>query len=696
MRQLLSAALAAALLSTIAFAQSPWTPPYVVEPSDVDSGYIANSSGQSRVVFHKRVTFQQTSWLQLRFEEGTSLPPGSFLRMTSTLDGAVQRHDGRTVADWFHYSAAFNGGEVLVELVAGPRTVGNRVAIKEVHRGLPIAGPDTICGPVDNRALSNDPRQGRLFRGCTGWMIERDVMLTAGHCVGGTPIIEFNVPLSTSNGSIVRSHPDDQYPFTTLQSISNGIGADWAVNRVGPNSNHGQLPTQRNGGQWYQLGAVPGSPAGNNIRITGYGSTTSPVSPTWYLVQKTHVGTLAQIGSTSLCYVTDTTGGNSGSPVIHENTGNAIGIHTHGGCSSSGGGCNSGTRIDRADLQRAIQSANPNMAAFTPYGRGCPAPVVFYELFDGANANDLRGLSFRMSPSAGGGWTVSSCTSNCFDSNFSNNLNLGDDQLARNLQLGFAFPLTGIGGSTTAIDVDSNGWIGLISGQHAGSDFTESVAELLAEPARLAACWDDLNPSRGGGVYFDQLPGKAMVTWYQVPEYSATGANTVQVQFFPSGDIILSYGASNTVLDGLAGFSAGNGAADPGGIDLSSAVPFTTGSGGTPVAFGVSAPPVLGTTIDLELSSLPPSTVSAFVNLGLQQQSIPLDSIGMTSCMLWTTLDDTFSMSLSGGGARVQFGIPNVSALIGQEIYGQGVVLAPGMNPLGVLTSNGGILRLGN
>lgn len=42
-------------------------------------------------------------------------------------------------------------------------------------------------------------------------------------------------------------------------------------------------------------------------------------------------------------YQTDTEGGNSGSPVIDEATGNAVGVHTHGGCSTSGGGNNSGT-----------------------------------------------------------------------------------------------------------------------------------------------------------------------------------------------------------------------------------------------------------------------------------------------------------------------------------------------------------------
>jgi hypothetical protein len=46
---------------------------------------------------------------------------------------------------------------------------------------------------------------------------------------------------------------------------------------------------------------------------------------------------------TALRYTVDTQGGNSGSPVIVEGGGNvAIGIHTHGGCSATGGS-NAGT-----------------------------------------------------------------------------------------------------------------------------------------------------------------------------------------------------------------------------------------------------------------------------------------------------------------------------------------------------------------
>lgn len=48
-------------------------------------------------------------------------------------------------------------------------------------------------------------------------------------------------------------------------------------------------------------------------------------------------------------------GGNSGSPVVHEETGLAIGVHTHGGCSATGGS-NQGTRIDKPEFKAHVDS----------------------------------------------------------------------------------------------------------------------------------------------------------------------------------------------------------------------------------------------------------------------------------------------------------------------------------------------------
>ena len=50
----------------------------------------------------------------------------------------------------------------------------------------------------------------------------------------------------------------------------------------------------------------------------------------------------------------DTTGGNSGSPVIWGNY--TIGIHTNGGCNSNGTGANSGTSFEVNALETAIDN----------------------------------------------------------------------------------------------------------------------------------------------------------------------------------------------------------------------------------------------------------------------------------------------------------------------------------------------------
>jgi V8-like Glu-specific endopeptidase len=52
-------------------------------------------------------------------------------------------------------------------------------------------------------------------------------------------------------------------------------------------------------------------------------------------------------------YVTDTEGGNSGSPVIDALTNTAVGVHTHGGCTSSGGN-NNGTSTFHAAFWAAV------------------------------------------------------------------------------------------------------------------------------------------------------------------------------------------------------------------------------------------------------------------------------------------------------------------------------------------------------
>ncbi|MGK0218207.1 MAG: hypothetical protein ACI9HE_001695, partial [Planctomycetota bacterium] len=131
-----------------------------------------------------------------------------------------------------------------------------------------------------------------------------------------------------------------------------GVGDDWGYFGTFPNAGTGLTAAQAQGA-FYILGTPPGQTTGNDIRITGYGVDGGTANQT----QQTNVGPLVNLNGTSIGYVTDTTGGNSGSPVIHEQTGDAVGIHTHGGCSTNGTGNNWGTQSVHPGLQAAL--ANP-------------------------------------------------------------------------------------------------------------------------------------------------------------------------------------------------------------------------------------------------------------------------------------------------------------------------------------------------
>jgi hypothetical protein len=84
--------------------------------------------------------------------------------------------------------------------------------------------------------------------------------------------------------------------------------------------------------------------------------------------------------------------------VIHEATGNAIGIHTHGGCNSGGGGQNSGTAGSHSGLHNA--HANPRGVCLKLV---CPAPSVIVN--NGTGLNPLC-FSAQNEPILGTTWNT--------------------------------------------------------------------------------------------------------------------------------------------------------------------------------------------------------------------------------------------------------------------------------------------------
>ena len=251
------------------------------------SGNQINRTKTTTTLFSHVIRMEDASSFQIKFGR-TSLPSGTKLRMTSYLDGGTQHLNATTLRQWNNKSAWFNGSMVLVELIAQPNASVANVTIEGVMMIEQLVGEDrSICGSTDDRELSYENRDARAIPiGCTAWIINdpNHTLLTAGHCtaggIGDVAVIEFNVPVSDSNGNIQHPGPEDQYSSdpASLQSFYSTIGNDWAYFGCFPNTETGLTPFQAQN-DFYVLSAAAPSVNGQQITITGFGVTSSPVSP---------------------------------------------------------------------------------------------------------------------------------------------------------------------------------------------------------------------------------------------------------------------------------------------------------------------------------------------------------------------------------------------------------------------------------
>lgn len=110
------------------------------------------------------------------------------------------------------------------------------------------------------------------------------------------------------------------------------------------------------------------------------------------------------------------------------------------------------------------------------------------------------------------------------------------------------------GVSYSTMYIGANGYVTFTAGD---TDPTESLADHFDLP-RVSGLFANLNPAAAGRVAWEQLGDRAVVTFVNVPESSAGGANTFQFEFFFDGRITLSY-LNLTAQHGLAGLSNGLG-----------------------------------------------------------------------------------------------------------------------------------------
>jgi len=207
-------------------------------------------------------------------------------------------------------------------------------------------------------------------------------------------------------------------------------------------------------------------------------------------------------------------------------------------------------------VEAADEAGNP---ASDDNGGSCYAfttpdiPNYFTEMF---GSNDLDNLTLTFSPNGTFDY-YAGCTEEIdelpTDPAGGTSITLSDDDYEA-VNIGGGETVSLYGDNYSTFYVGSNGYITFGSGE---TDYTESLEDHFSLP-RIAALYDDLNPSSGGTVSWKQEDDRVAVTYLNVPEFSSSNQNTFQIEMYFNGDITISY-LDIAATDGLAGLSGGNG-----------------------------------------------------------------------------------------------------------------------------------------
>lgn len=313
-----------------------------------DSGEIQNAANTTRSVFMDVIHEPSADWLRLSLA-GTQLEDNSVIKVQSLLDGEVQYLGTRELQTWSRTSAYFNGGSLLVEIIASPGTT-NRLVVDEIMWNDARDRDEQACGycGADDRLPVVDNAVCRILGGtysCSGVIIDSEShMITAGHCMldGNALICEFDVP--NSNIGCSMNHPPvaDQFPVTGWICSAVGPGEDWAAVTLGTNVN-GELPYDRYGASLPIASNM--AQEGTAVTAKGYGNDLEQCLLTNTL--QASEGTILELKDRSFTFDADVTYGSSGSPISQASGNRIMGIATHCPCP------NVATRVDHPDFVAA-------------------------------------------------------------------------------------------------------------------------------------------------------------------------------------------------------------------------------------------------------------------------------------------------------------------------------------------------------
>lgn len=206
-----------------------------------------------------------------------------------------------------------------------------------------------ICGK-DDRTESFDPRVGRLVsegntQGCTVALVGESCVVTAGNCVTHD-YVEFNVPQSVAGIPQAASLQDRYMVDKTFMRYSvEGIGQQWAVIKLAANELTGTHAGKNQG--FFKIAAKK-APKDTIIKVISFGHVANrDDADILNFAQQSSQGLLSKgvlFMPAIIEHSADTSSGSLGAPIINANSGEILGVNTHGGCQGNYSN-NSGTSI---------------------------------------------------------------------------------------------------------------------------------------------------------------------------------------------------------------------------------------------------------------------------------------------------------------------------------------------------------------
>jgi hypothetical protein len=267
--------------------------------------------------------------------------------------------------------------------------------------------------------------------------------------------------------------------------------------------------------------------------------------------------------------------------------------------------------------------------------------------------------------------------------------------------LPWSFPYPG--GSTAQVWMNTNGSV-FLSASPGSSASTNFSNVFFSGATRLAPAWGDWDLSAQGSMHFDVDPSNQFVTlsWNNVQELNdPTSSNSFQARLFASGQVEFIWGnVAHRTPPLVVGFGRGFNDPNPSSIDIATSMPFQSGDGQRPPVLGLTTRPVIGTTINLTTTNISASTVFGLVALSfLAPPPSPfneLSAFGMPDCFQNVGLPATTAFLFASGGAMtLPLSIPNQASFNGVNMLAQSAPLTPGLNPAGIVTSNGLCVHIG-